>query len=291
MSIRFVMLYSILWVLIFLWLLHSNSDGRSGANIEENNSLMPLQHDKSYSSIYKSNMSTTWITMALCWSGNVELKGKKGFPYKEAVPFSSQLWMKMTPAKVIVQIVYSESEVTSELEHYKNKLEQLGVKVFLVPTPAGLTCVVTSLLIRLLAYLFPFIQDQDIIVTADVDAFVMTPDIYKPLLLPGRDIWLYRYGMTLDSGCTFMMPFIGIRVKIWKDILAYDAKWDLPMQGLLGRGLPKMVDEYKEYINYQGDESGWWIDQAILSHAILKSGICSLPIDNALWQTVNLNPR
>ena len=81
-----------------------------------------------------------------------------------------------------------------------------------MPTGPDIKCVLKSQLIRLLAYSLPFIRDDDIIVTADVDAFVMTSDIYKPLLLPGRQIWLYRYAFTLGTGATFMMPFIGIKV-------------------------------------------------------------------------------
>ena len=45
--------------------------------------------------------STTWITMALCWSGNIQILGKNNFPYREAVPMSTQLWHKFTPAKVL----------------------------------------------------------------------------------------------------------------------------------------------------------------------------------------------
>ena len=86
--------------------------------------------------------------------------------------------------QVIVQIVYSDDEVPPDLEIYKYDLEKLGATVFLVPTGEEITCVLKSQLIRLLAYNFPFIQDNDIIVTADVDAFVMTKDIYKPLTLP-----------------------------------------------------------------------------------------------------------
>ena len=44
--------------------------------------------------------SVTWITMGLCWSGNAQILGKNNFPYKEAVPMSTQLWNKFTPAKV-----------------------------------------------------------------------------------------------------------------------------------------------------------------------------------------------
>ena len=50
------------------------------------------------------------------------------FPYKDAAPLSSQLWMKITPAKVIMQIVYSEDEVSEELIDYKKKLESYGGK-------------------------------------------------------------------------------------------------------------------------------------------------------------------
>ena len=82
----------------------------------------------------------------------------------------------------------------------------------MVRTGLDIKCVLKSQLIRLLAFALPFIKDDDVLVTADVDAFVMTQETYKPLLLPGRKIWLYRYGFTLGTGSTFMMPFIGIKV-------------------------------------------------------------------------------
>ena len=66
------------------------------------------------------------------------------------------------------------------------------------------------------------VKDDDVIETADVDAFPMTKQIISPIvLLPERSIWLYRYGFTLSSGATFMMPFIGCRVDVWKKILRY----------------------------------------------------------------------
>ena len=39
---------------------------------------------------------TTWITMGLCWSANAQVHGKENFPYKDAAPLSSQLWMKVS---------------------------------------------------------------------------------------------------------------------------------------------------------------------------------------------------
>ncbi len=35
----------------------------------------------------------------------------------------------------------------------------------------------------------------------------------------------------------------------------------------------------------------WDVDQHIVSHAILKSGVCSLPTGNKLWKEVNLEPK
>ena len=85
--------------------------------------------------------------------------------------------------QVIVQIIYSDQDISPELEEYRDSLEKIGATVFLVPTGEDITCVQKSQLIRLLVHYFPFIHDNDIIVTADVDAFVMTEDLYKPLTL------------------------------------------------------------------------------------------------------------
>ena len=188
-----------------------------------------------------------------------------------------------------MQIVYSEPEISDELKEYKKMLEGYGATVFLVPTGNDIKCVLKSQMIRLLAYHLPFVQDSDIIVTADVDAFVMTKDIYKPLLLD-RKIWLYRYAFTLGSGSTFMMPFIGITAKTWKDILEYDVSMDQPAKGLLGNGLPAMIENYGQKMNFSDDYT-WDIDQHVLSYAILSSGLCSLPTANKLWKELNLTPN
>lgn len=70
-----------------------------------------------------SKADKIWITMAVCWSANTKFHGKENFPYTKAALLSSQLWMTMTPAKVVMQIVYSEATVTEELQKYKEELE------------------------------------------------------------------------------------------------------------------------------------------------------------------------
>ena len=43
-----------------------------------------------------------WVTMGLCWSNNTHYWGKDKFPYKEAAPMSSKLWMKLTGARWVI---------------------------------------------------------------------------------------------------------------------------------------------------------------------------------------------
>ena len=69
-----------------------------------------------------SNLPQIWITMGLCWSSNTQYWGKEHFPYKESAPLSSQLWMRLTPAKVILQVVYSEPKPPDDLLKYKQSM-------------------------------------------------------------------------------------------------------------------------------------------------------------------------
>lgn len=200
-------------------------------------------------------------------------------------PLSAQLWLKFTPAKVILQIVYSETEVSEELSAYKQELVNYGVIVYLVPTGPDIKCVLKSQVIRILAYNLPYIQDQDVIVTADVDAFIMNTDIYKPLQLPQRKIWIFQYTNALYSHWTFAMSFIGIKKSVWKRLFIYDSSEDDLENGLLGTGIPKMIKTYEKRIYHSNNT--WNIDQDIFTHSILNSGLCSLPKSYIMGKTTH----
>ncbi len=160
-----------------------------------------------------------WVTMGLCWSSNTKFHGKQRFPYKDAAPLSAQLWMKLTPATVILQIVYSEPNVTYALRRYKEKMEGYGAVVKLVPA-GDMECVVKTQIIRMFAYELAEVADDDIVMAADVDAFIMTPKITAPLRLRSRKlIWIYRYELSHQMGYTFMMQFTAARAATWKKIL------------------------------------------------------------------------
>ena len=105
-----------------------------------------------------------------------------------------------------------------------------------------------------------------------------------------KKIWLYRYALTLDSGSTFMMPFIGARAHVWNEMLDYNSSNDTPENYILGNGLPEMIKNYGKRMNFS-DNYTWNIDQHIVSYGILNSGYCTLPSKNKLWQELNLKPR
>ena len=60
-------------------------------------------------------------------------------------------------------------------------------------------------------HLHPDIEDEDVVITADVDAFIMTPDILNPLEeFSDKAVWVWQYETTAVKQWTFAMSFIGL---------------------------------------------------------------------------------
>ena len=96
-----------------------------------------------------------------------------------------------------------------ELLEFKTRLTKLGADVALT-TSSELPCVLTSQLVRLVTHHYhPVIKDDDIIITADVDAFITTPDILQPLE-NDASIWIWQHELTQTTGLTFAMSFLGM---------------------------------------------------------------------------------
>ena len=103
---------------------------------------------------------------------------------------------------------------------------------------------------------------------------------------------MYRYANTLDSGITFNMPFIGIKASVWRGMFkTYDLSQDRPKKGLVGNGLPKMVEYYRQKLNISKENNNWYIDQDVFSHEILSTGLRSLPKNHVLWKRLKIDPR
>jgi hypothetical protein len=125
------------------------------------------------------------------------------------------------------------------------------------------------------------VSPRDIVLAADVDAFIMTPKIVSPLVRrASKTVWLYRYELSLRMGYTFMMQFTSARAETWRQMLGKKE----------GESLDDFVGRYKKMLAYSGEYT-WDLDQHIVTRAILDSGYCSVPKESKLWKEVNLEPK
>ena len=163
-----------------------------------------------------------------------------------------------------------------DLLEYKSRLESYGADVVIVMSD-GLSCVLTSQLIRIMAqHYHPIISDDDIVITADVDAFIMTPKILEPLKRNVK-VWIWRYELSYVNSYTFMMPFIGARSSTWKEIIWFYGD------------LQETVNHYRKLIKISSTEA-WDIDQDIVTYSLLTNKLCSLQENNKVWSKLHLDP-
>ena len=80
---------------------------------------------------------------------------------------------------------------------------------------------------RLLAHHSEFVGEDDIIVTADVDAFPMKTDIFTKVLGKDRRIWIFQYAHSLHHGTVFPLSFIGMRKAEWLKLIPEGTVSDL----------------------------------------------------------------
>jgi hypothetical protein len=83
--------------------------------------------------------------------------------------------------------------------------------------------------------------------------------------------------------------YLGAYSKTWRDILEYDSSNDDLENGILGNGISKMIATYNGYMNFS-ESYTWDIDQHIVSYAIMKNKLCTLPSENNLWKQLALEP-
>ena len=158
--------------------------------------------------VKKSSVPSIWVSMSLCWSGNAQIHKKSKFPYRLAAQLSTSLWRKVTEGevKVILTIVHDEDADVEDLAGYVDTFAiDEGVVVVLEKT-SSLGCILQSQLSRMFAFKHDAVEDEDIIITSDVDIFVMDKKIIEPLKMPFTT-WIYRCAFnTLGKhGCLYFL--------------------------------------------------------------------------------------
>ena len=168
-----------------------------------------------------------WISMGLCFSKNTEMYGKEKYPYAEVTPLAVILWYHFfLDIRVILYLIYDAGEIEDRRKLYEEQLKQTNVEIRWVKS-GDMSCVTKSQLIRMWAFQEPMINDEDIIITVDVNLFVVGPQILKPIHeYPNVKIWVFQWHNTafIETGIgeTFKQSLIAAKSRgIYAVILLY----------------------------------------------------------------------
>ena len=145
----------------------------------------------------KKEKPKIWISMGLCFSETTSKHGKKNYPYVKTTLLSIMLWNSFFPGtnttEIILNLIYKEPNKTAEMESYEKKLDSLKVHYKWVPAD-GMDCVLKSQLIRMFAFGHSLVKPRDIVMTIDVDFYLMTNKIFDPIYdNPDMMAWFYQY--------------------------------------------------------------------------------------------------
>ena len=170
--------------------------------------------------------SKIWASMGLCYSYNTEKHGKSHYPYKDVAPLALLLWRYHLPqVNTLVRIVYTEPELSDFMRYYGSMLERAGAVVEWLPA-GDMDCVLMSQLVRMFAVDNEAVADTDLVITVDINLFVMTKEILRPVLSqPGMTAWVPQYTDTASiptgRGETFNQNLVAMRAGVWRDITGY----------------------------------------------------------------------
>jgi hypothetical protein len=163
-----------------------------------------------------------WVSMGLCFSETTQKYGKKNYPYAEVTPLGILLWNYFFPntddVGIILFLIYTEQNITAHMETYEKMLIPTGVHYKWVHAD-GMDCVMKAQLVRMFAFGHPLVQPKDIVVTVDVNFFLMTDKIFDPIYdNPDMLAWIYQYdksafekarqGESFNQVCNFIYQFL-----------------------------------------------------------------------------------
>ena len=145
--------------------------------------------------------SKIWLSMSVCFGENAQIHGKGRYPYTYAATLSSRLWREVSDGEVnvLLTIVYNNDVNNSALEEYVESFDRVEGLLIQREQSSSLGCVLQSQLSRIFAFDHKIMNDDDIILTTDVDIFVMDNRIMEPLRSPFLT-WIYEYGHTKQTG-------------------------------------------------------------------------------------------
>jgi len=185
---------------------------------------------------------------------------------------------------MIVNVIHGgNNEDEGELLKFVENLNSDGAHVVRLSSSAGMDCVLRSQLARMTAWADEALGEDDVMVTSDVDAFVVRGDILQPLenvtsLSSPDKVWLFQYEDATKTGSTFGMCFVATRVGTWRRLLS-------------SADTPESLVSLHACTLQLNAANRWSFDQLILTRAILRSGLCKAKENMNVWKRVNLDPK
>jgi len=254
------------------------------SNDHTHNNLGSINHTKS-----QPRKRRIWVSMGLCFSKNTEMYGKKYYPYALVTPLAILLWYHFFPEiRLLIYLIYDKHELEDRRRLYEEQLKQTNVEIRWVRED-DMNCVTKSQVIRMWAFQDPMVRDDDIIVTVDVNLFVVTPKILDPIHEnPDLKVWVYQWDRAafVESGIgeTFNQNLICAEAKVWRQIVEPGEEALLNQKWLTGR-----IEEIGLARSKSNDQ--WYYYQWVTTYGILKNRLCTVPESSGLWKVPGLVDR
>jgi len=163
-----------------------------------------------------------WASLGLCWGENFQNYGKQDFPYARAAVYATKLWKSQSynQIDVVITIVLAPGhDEGQELGAYIRELRDAGATVVTQPTLWS-NCVQQSQVVRMYSFLHPFIAEDDIIITADVDTFIIGDSVMK-MLSVASTVWVGEFVHTASTGGSIPMALVAMTARQWKQSLDF----------------------------------------------------------------------
>ena len=148
--------------------------------------------------------------MSMCFN---QKPPKDRYNFRTATLLSAYLWLRLTPAKVIVSIAYEVEETDkTNLMRFINKIKTIGAipKIVAVNASSSCDCVSQALWLRNLAYHHADIKEDGLMMISESDVLITSGDILKPLDGNFR-AWVYWSEPAMFGGKDMQIYFQNIQ--------------------------------------------------------------------------------
>tara|TARA_X000000368_G_scaffold380117_1_gene335691 strand:- start:7743 stop:9914 length:2172 start_codon:yes stop_codon:yes gene_type:complete len=218
-----------------------------------------------------------WISMAFCLDENTKLHAKGNFKYFLAAKYASLLWIFLTNSNVTVTVITKRDDWKTDIR--VQEIERTGAHVHKMSAFDDYSCVTTSQIARMWAFQNSYINDDDIIITADVDAFPSHETILDPVKkYPDKETWVWQMFYVESTGTTIPMSFVGMHKKRWRLLFNKNK-------------IRTVIETFKAYNKEtQMKWNLWGLDQLILTYILLYNSICYVQ-NERIWQFLQLEKK